>query len=76
MHSFVQWFLFLQLIAKVRGTFSFDTKREPEKCIALRGVTFCLFSACKDAPLGKRRLPGTFSFDTKREEKCGGACKA
>ena len=36
--------------------FSFDTKREPEKCIALRGVTFCLFSACKDAPLGQREL--------------------
>ena len=35
--------------------FSFDTKREPEKCIALRGVTFCLFSACKDAPLGQRQ---------------------
>ena len=34
--------------------FSFDTKREPEKCIALRGVTFCLFLACKDAPLGQR----------------------
>ena len=27
---------------------------DPEKCIALRGVTFCLFSACKDAPLGQR----------------------
>ena len=37
-----------------RERFSFDTKREPEKCIALRGVTFCLFSACKDAPLGQR----------------------
>ena len=57
----MQWFLFLQLIAKVRGTFSFDTKREPEKCIALRGVTFCLFSACKDAPLGQRQ-GGVFRF--------------
>jgi len=41
--------------------FSFDTKREPEKCIALRGVTFCLFSACKDAPLGQRQ-GGVFRF--------------
>ena len=50
--------------------FSFDTKREPEKS-ALRGVPFCLLSACMDAPLGKRRLPWMFSFDTKREpEKC------
>jgi hypothetical protein len=32
----VQWFLFLQLIAKVRGMFSFDTKREPEKCQRFR----------------------------------------
>ena len=36
------------------GMFSFDTKREPEKC-ALCGVTFCLPSACKDAPLGQRQ---------------------
>ena len=57
----MQWFLFLQLIAKVRGMFSFDTKREPEKCIALCGVTFCLFSACKDAPLGQRQ-GGVFRF--------------
>ena len=57
----MQWFLFLQLIAKVRGMFSFDTKRELEKCIALRGVTFCLFSACKDAPLGQRQ-GGVFRF--------------
>ena len=34
--------------------FSFDTKREPEKC-ALCGVTFCLPSACRDAPLGQRQ---------------------
>ena len=57
----MQWFLFLQFVAKVRGMFSFDTKREPEKCIALRGVTFCLFSACKDAPLGQRQ-GGVFRF--------------
>ena len=49
--------------------FSFDTKREPEKCIALRGVTFCLFSACKDAPLGQRqggvfRLPPSLPLDS------------
>ena len=30
--------------------FSFDTKREPEKC-ALCGESCCLLSACKDAPL-------------------------
>ena len=36
------------------GMFSFDTKREPEKC-ALCGVTFCLPSACRDAPLGQRQ---------------------
>ena len=34
--------------------FSFDTKREPEKC-ALCGGTFCLLSACRDAPLGQRQ---------------------
>ena len=34
--------------------FSFDTKREPEKC-ALCGVTFCLLLACMDAPLGQRQ---------------------
>ena len=51
----------MQLIAKVRGMFSFDTKREPEKCITLRGVTFCLFSARKDAPLGQRQ-GGVFRF--------------
>ena len=38
-----------------RGMFSFGGKREPEKCIALCGRTFCLFSACKDAPLGQRQ---------------------
>ena len=41
--------------------FSFDTKRELEKCIALHGVTFCLFSGCKDAPLGQRQ-GGVFRF--------------
>ena len=34
--------------------FSFDTKREPEKC-ALCGESVCLLSACKDAPLGQRQ---------------------
>ena len=34
--------------------FSFDTKREPEKC-ALCGGSYCLLSACKDAPLGQRQ---------------------
>ena len=34
--------------------FSFDTKREPEKC-ALCGESYCLLSACKDAPLGQRQ---------------------
>ena len=36
------------------GAFSFDGKREPEKCIALRGGSYCLLSAGKDAPLGQR----------------------
>ena len=34
--------------------FSFDTKKEPEKC-ALCGGSYCLLSACKDAPLGQRQ---------------------
>ena len=34
--------------------FSFGTKREPEKC-ALCGESYCLLSACKDAPLGQRQ---------------------
>ena len=34
--------------------FSFDTKREPEKC-ALCRESYCLLSACKDAPLGQRQ---------------------
>ena len=34
--------------------FSFGTKREPEKC-ALCGGSYCLLSACKDAPLGQRQ---------------------
>ena len=37
--------------------FSFDTKREPEKC-ALCGESYCLLSACKDAPLGQRQGGG------------------
>ena len=35
--------------------FSFDTKREPEKCIARCGESFCLPQACRDAPLGQRQ---------------------
>ena len=34
--------------------FSFDTKREPEKC-TLREGSFCLPLAGKDAPLGQRQ---------------------
>ena len=34
--------------------FSFDTKREPEKC-TLRGESFCLAQAGRDAPLGQRQ---------------------
>ena len=37
-----------------REMFSFDTKREPEKR-ALRGESFCLPRACRDAPLGQRQ---------------------
>ena len=44
-----------------RGMFSFDTNREPEKCIALHGGSFCLLSACRDAPLGQRQ-GGVFRF--------------
>ena len=48
--------------------FSFDTKREPEKC-ALCGESSCLLSACKDAPLGQRqggvfRLPPSLPLDS------------
>ena len=32
--------------------FSFDTKREPEKCM-LRRESYCLAQASKDAPLGQ-----------------------
>ena len=35
--------------------FSFGGKREPEKCAALRGGSFCLPQACRDAPLGQRQ---------------------
>ena len=34
--------------------FSFGGKRKAEKC-ALRGKSFCLLSARKDAPLGQRQ---------------------
>ena len=40
--------------------FSFDTKREPEKC-ALCGGSYCLLSARRDAPLGQRQ-GGVFRF--------------
>ena len=48
--------------------FSFDSKREPEKC-ALCGESYCLLSACKDAPLGQRqggvfRLPPSLPLDS------------
>ena len=48
--------------------FSFGTKREPEKC-ALCGESYCLLSACKDAPLGQRqggvfRLPPSLPLDS------------
>ena len=43
------------IVGARRGMFSFDTKREPEKCIARCGESFCLPSACKDAPLGQRQ---------------------
>ena len=48
--------------------FSFDTKREPEKR-ALRGESFCLPQACRDAPLGQRqggvfRLPPSLPLDS------------
>ena len=42
-------------VSACRGMFSFDTKREPEKCAALRGGSFCLPQARKDAPLGQRQ---------------------
>ena len=56
--------------------FSFDTKREPEKC-ALRGVTFCLHSACKDAPLGQRqggvfRLPPPYLWTPPTPQRAKG----
>ena len=49
--------------------FSFDTKREPEKCIARCGESFCLPLACMDAPLGQRqggvfRLPPSLPLDS------------
>ena len=36
------------------GAFSFDGKREPEKCM-LRRESYCLAQASKDAPLGQRQ---------------------
>ena len=58
------------------GTFSFDTKREPEKC-ALCGVTFCLPSACRDAPLGQRqggvfRLPPPYLWTPPTPQRAKG----
>ncbi|MBD9004349.1 MAG: hypothetical protein EGR21_08025 [Faecalibacterium prausnitzii] len=37
-----------------REMFSFDTKREPQKCGALRG-NFLLAASVQDAPLGQRQ---------------------
>ncbi len=58
------------------GMFSFDTKREPEKC-ALCGVTFCLPSACRDAPLGQRqggvfRLPPPYLWTPPTPQRAKG----
>ena len=49
--------------------FSFGGKREPEKCAALRGGSFCLPQVRKDAPLGQRqggvfRLPPSLPLDS------------
>ena len=48
--------------------FSFDTKREPEKC-SLCGESYFLVSACKYAPLGQMqggvfRLPPSLPLDS------------
>ena len=56
--------------------FSFDTKREPEKC-ALCGVTFCLPLACRDAPLGQRqggvfRLPPPYLWTPPTPQRAKG----
>ena len=56
--------------------FSFDTKREPEKC-ALCGVTFCLPSACRDAPLVQRqggvfRLPPPYLWTPPTPQRAKG----
>ena len=57
--------------------FSFDTKREPEKCIALRGEGFCLPLAGKDAPLGQRqggvfRLPPPYLWTPPTPQRAKG----
>ena len=51
-------------------------KREPEKC-ALCGVTFCLLSACRDAPLGQRqggvfRLPPPYLWTPPTPQRAKG----
>ena len=56
--------------------FSFDTKREPEKC-ALCGESYCLLSACKDAPLGQRqggvfRLPPPYLWTPPTPQRAKG----
>ena len=56
--------------------FSFDTKREPEKCV-LRGESFCLLSARKDAPLGQRqggvfRLPPPYLWTPPTPQRAKG----
>ncbi len=56
--------------------FSFDTKREPEKR-ALCGKSYCLPSACRDAPLGQRqggvfRLPPSLPLDSTHPQRVKG----
>ena len=57
--------------------FSFDTKREPEKCIARCGESFCLPLACMDAPLGQRqggvfRLPPPYLWTPPTPQRAKG----
>ena len=56
--------------------FSFDTKREPEKCV-LRGESFCLPQARRDAPLGQRqggvfRLPPPYLWTPPTPQRAKG----
>ena len=57
-------------------TFSFDTKREPEKCV-LRRENYCLAQASKDAPLGQRqggvfRLPPPYLWTPPTPQRAKG----